>query len=113
MQQLNINYSNKQATLTSISYAFIKQQIDPINWNVLPMFAFQDSMSVKGIVIYHGYDGRELIHFENLKAHDYVSNTGIGSVGYKIYNSSNIETADSLLLTAKLSPTFANKLDYA
>ena len=61
MQQLNINYSNKQATLTSISYAFIKQQIDQEYWNVLPMFAFKDSMSVKGIVIYH-YPGEELIH---------------------------------------------------
>jgi hypothetical protein len=78
------------------------------------MFAFKDSMSVKGIVIYDYFNREEgIIHFENLKAHDYVSNTGIGSVGYKIYNSSNIETADSLLLTAKLSPTFANKLDYA
>ena len=64
---------------------------------------------LKRIIIYRGLE--ELIHFENLKAHDYVSNTAIGSVGYKIYNSSNIETADSLLLTVKLNHNFASKLD--
>lgn len=53
----------------------------------------------------------EMIHFENLEAHDYVSNTEISSVGYKIYNSHNIETADSLILFCKLNPTFASKLD--
>ena len=80
------------------------------------MFVSQDSMSVKGgIIIHHFSDEKfkveELTHFENLKAHDYMNNTDIGSVGYKIYNSTNIETADSLLLFSKLNSTFASKLD--
>ena len=41
LQEYNINYTNKQATLLSVSYALNKQKIDEYNdgWNVLPMFA--------------------------------------------------------------------------
>ena len=55
----------------------------------------------------------EIIQLENLQAHDYMSNTDISSVGYKIYynNSTNIEKADSLLLFTKLNSSFASKLD--
>ena len=73
------------------------------------MFTFKDSMAVKGIIINNG--NKECIHLENYEAYEYVSNTAIGSVGYKILNTKNSETANSLLLTCKLNPTLASKLD--
>ena len=81
-----------------------------------PKFPYKDSMSVKGIIIYNlktknNSVEEELIQITNLKEHDFISNTGIGSVGYKIFNSPNIEKSDCLLLITKLNPTFANKLD--
>ena len=73
------------------------------------MFAFQDSMAVKEIIINNG--NKECIHLENYEAYEYVSNTKIGSVGYKIFNTKNSKTANSLLLTCKLNPILASKLD--
>lgn len=71
-------------------------------------------MKVQGIIIYHYY-GRyhELVHLDNFKKIDYISITDIGSVGYKIYNSSNINSADSLILHCKLDFDFAKKLDFS
>ena len=113
MIEYNINYKIKQTTFLSVSYLFMKHGFNNYT-RYLQMFAFQDSMSIKGgIVIYHENEDdlkEELIHIENLKAHDYVSNTAIGSVGYKTYGH-KIDKADSLLLTVKLNPNFANKLN--
>ena len=113
MQKFNINYKNVQATLILSSYVFVKNIIGLYSsWNVLPMLSFQDSMSVNGIIIYNQIKEEKFINIENLEAYDYESTTAIGSVSYKIYNSPNIETSENLLLTIKLDPMFASKLNH-
>ena len=54
MQEYNINYENKKTNLISTSYLYTKKGVG--SWKVLPMFAFKDSFSVKGIIIYSGLE---------------------------------------------------------
>ena len=91
MQEYKFNYLVNHAILLSTTQFFTKTKINEA-WKVLPLFGFKDSMKVLGVIIYHYKEGKwlELVHLENFRDIDYISITDVGSAGYKIYNSSNI-----------------------